>query len=194
MASEVSTVQDNPSAQELTRELAEAREQQAASAEILRVLSGSPRDLRRVCSEIAMSAARLCDANDAAIGEVDGNDLHLVAHHGPIPTTAVVPLRRGALPARAALDRQIIHIPDLQAETAEYPDGSDRARRLGFRTILAVPLVRAGEAIGTISIRRTEVRPFTDRQIDLLKTFADQAAIAIENVRLFTGLEEKITR
>jgi two-component system, NtrC family, sensor kinase len=192
MPSEVSTVRDNQSVQQLTRELAEAREQQAASAEILRVLSGSPRDLRRVCAEIAASAARLCEANDAAIGQVDGNDLHLIAHHGPIPTTAVVPLRRGALPARAALDRQIIHIPDLQAETAEYPDeGSDRARRLGFRTILAVPLIRAGQAIGTISIRRTEVRPFADRQIDLLKTFADQAAIAIENVRLFTELEEK---
>src|SRR5262245_3666473 len=185
MPSETSTRCADQSVEELRRELAEAREQQTATAEILRVISSSPTDLQRVFAGIATSAARLCDAYDTVIRLVDDEVLHLVAHHGPIPTTPVGPLGRGAVPGRAALDCQTIHIGDLQAETAEYPEGSERARRLGFRTILAVPLIRAGDAIGVIVVRRTEVRPFTDRQIDLLKTFAHQAVIAIENSRLF---------
>jgi GAF domain-containing protein len=94
-------------------------------------------------------------------------------------------MTRGVLAGRAVLDRQTIHVTDLQAETCEYPEGSDIARRLGLRTNLAVPLIHAGEAIGVVIVRRTEVRPFTDRQIDLLRTFATQAAIALENTRLF---------
>src|SRR5215467_617948 len=110
--------------QELTRELshargelAEAQERQAATAEILRVISSSPTDLQRVFAEIAAGAARLCDAYDAAIGQVDGEVLRLAAHHGPIPTTPVVSLKRGVVPGRAALERRTIHIADLQAET-----------------------------------------------------------------------------
>jgi signal transduction histidine kinase len=165
-------------------ELAEAREQQAATAEILRVISSSPADPQRVFQEIAASAARLCDAYDAVIRQVDGEVLRLVAHHGPIATTEMVPLVRGHIQGRAVLDRQTIHVGDLQSQ-ADYPESSDRARSLGFRAALAVPLIPAGKAIGVIIIRRTEARPFTDRQIDLLKTFADQAVIAIENTRLF---------
>src|SRR5262245_9460125 len=181
MPTEIPTVRSDQSVEGLRRELAEAREQQAASAEILRVIASSPMHLKRVCAEIAASAARLCDAYDAAIGQVEGDTLRLVAHYGPIPTTPVVPLIPGALPARAVLERRTVHVADLQAETDAYPEGSDRARRLGFRTILAVPLLRAGEAIGTITIRRSEARPFSSRQIDLLQTFADQPVIAIEN-------------
>src|SRR5262245_32981085 len=171
-------------------ELAEAREQQAATAEILRVISSSPMDLKRVFAEIATGATRLCDAHDATILQVDGDSIRLVAHHGPLPTTAPVgqstmPLTRGVTSGRAILDRQTIHVADLQAEMDEYPQSSDLARRIGFRTALATPLIHAGEAIGVIGIRRTEVRPFTEKQIELLKTFADQAVIAIENTRLF---------
>jgi signal transduction histidine kinase len=175
--------------EELERELAEAREQQAATAEILRVISRSPTDLQGVFEEIAASAARLCEAYDASVLQVDGDCQRLVAHHGPIPAIPIgrdsLPLARGVVTGRAVLDRQAIHVADVLTESDQYPEGSDNARRLGHRTVLAVPLISAGEAIGVIVVRRTQVRPFTDRQIDLLKTFADQAVIAIENTRLF---------
>src|SRR4030095_15676993 len=101
-----------------------------------------------------------------------------------------IPLIRGTATGRAVLDRRTIHVPDLQAEVDEYPASIVLARSYGFRTVLNVPLLRGAEAIGAVSIRRTEARPFTDRQIELLKTFADQAMIAIENVRLFNETKE----
>jgi len=175
-----------------SRELAEAREQQVTTAEILRVISSSPTDLQPVFSEIAANAARLCDAYDAVILQVASDDiLRVVAHHGPIPPADTLPLTRGIATARAVLDRKTNHVADLQAETDEYPEGSEFARRLGHRTNLNVPLIRAGEAIGAIAIRRDEVRPFTDKQIALLKTFADQAVIAIENTRLFEEVQAR---
>jgi signal transduction histidine kinase len=183
------------SVEELRRELAEAREQQAATAEILAAISSSPTDPYRVFAEIAASAARLCDADNATIND---DHLQLLARYGPLSTAGPVgqfTLRptRGSVIARAVIDRKMIHVADLQAETGDFPEDSDFAQRFGFRTIVAVPLMRAGEAIGAISLRRPEVRPFTDRQIDLLKTFANQAVIAIENARLFEEVQARTT-
>src|SRR5262245_4242259 len=171
--------------EELKRGLTDAQEQQAATAEILKVISSSPTDLKRVFAVVARNAARLCDANDAAIFQVDGGNLCLVAHHGPIAVPGTFPLVRGLVIGRAVLDRRTIHIDDAQTKGEEYPEGADIALRLGFRTNLAVPLICKGAAIGVINIRRNEARPFSDRHVDLLETFADQAIIAIENTRLF---------
>src|SRR5262245_32645829 len=139
MPSEVSTVGGNQSVEQLRRELAAAREQQAATAQVLAAISNSPTDPNRFFADIAASAARLCDAYDATIHQVDRDQLRLVAHHGPILTGSSMPLVRGALLGRAVLERREIQIADLSAETAEYPEGSEAARRLGFRTTLAVP-------------------------------------------------------
>jgi two-component system, NtrC family, sensor kinase len=176
-------------AEALKRE-AEALEQQTATAEILQVISGSPTDLQPVFDTIVRSAGRLCDAFDAVIYRRDGDTLHLVAHEGPIPTASMQALIRGWTPGRAVLDGRTVHVADIQAEADEFPEGSEIARRLGNRTVLSMPLMRKdGLAIGAIMVRRTEARLFTDRQVALLRTFADQAVIAIENVRLFTELQ-----
>ncbi|HEV2053570.1 MAG TPA: GAF domain-containing protein [Methylomirabilota bacterium] len=180
--------------QEKTRALTEALEQQTATSEILHVISNSPTDVRSVLDAVAESAARLCDSLDSGIFRVDGNMVRLVAHKGPIPaagraTPPDSPLVRGTVNGRAIMERRTIQVADLQAETQEFPEGSARARQIGWRTQLSVPLLREGTVIGVISLRRTAVRPFTDTQISLLQTFADQAVIAIENVRLFTELQ-----
>src|SRR5262249_14599936 len=109
----------------------------------------------------------------------------------PVHAPGQFPLVRGTPMGRVVLERRTIHVADLQTEVEEFPEGSAFARLLGFRTILQVPLLSGGEAIGVISVRRTETRPFTDRQVELLQTFADQAVIAIENVRLFTELQAR---
>jgi len=178
---------------EANRDLTEALEQQTATSEILRVISQSPTDVDPVLDALVKSAARFCGAYDAVIFLPEGDNLRAAAHHGPIPQDAalLVPLVRGTVAGRALLEQRATHVADLQAEVQEFPEGSVFARQLGHRTTLSVPLVRESVAIGVIQLRRTEVNPFSDKQIALLQSFADQAVIAIENVRLFKELQER---
>ncbi len=172
--------------------LSEALEQQTATSEVLRVIAGSPTDLQLVLDTVAASAARLCEATNAQIFHFDSDVLKLAANYGDFPAIQERPVSRGSVIGRAFIDRQTTHVHDLAAEVeTEYPDTKDPQQRFGQRTVLATPLLRKGIPIGVVVIRRIEVRPFTDKQIALLKTFADQAVIAIENVRLFTELQEK---
>src|SRR5262245_36406211 len=178
-------------------QLREALEQQTATSEILRVIASSPTDLQPVLDVVVESAARLCESNDAQIFRLEENILRRVAVYGDIPAGQIgdeIAVERGSLSGRAVMDRHAIHIHDLEAEPeAEFPLTKTAQKRLGVRarTVLAMPLLREGFPIGAIAIRRTEVRPFTDTQIALLQTFADQAVIAIENVRLFKELQER---
>jgi GAF domain-containing protein len=177
------------------RELTTALDTQTATSDILRVIASSPTDVQPVFDTVAESAASLCKASDTSIFRLDGDRLRRVAHHGSIPAGVIgeftIPLVRGSFAGRCVLDGRIVHIADGQTEANEFPEGSEFARRLGFRAILLVPLLREGVAIGAITLRRTEPRLFTERQVTLLKTFADQAVIAIENVRLFTELQTR---
>jgi GAF domain-containing protein len=174
-------------------QLNEALEQQAATSEILGVIASSPTDIQPVLDTVAENAARLCEATDAVIQRVDGNYLRRMAQYGSIPTSDIpLLISRGWPAGRAVVDRRTIHVSDVLAEVeTEFPDARLLQQAQGTRTILIAPLIREGVPIGTIVIRRTEVRPFTDKQIALLKTFADQAVIAIENVRLFKELQER---
>src|SRR4029450_10084657 len=178
----------------LFNELKESLEQQTATSEILGVIASSPTDIQPVLAAVAENAARVCNSFDAQIWRIEGDMVRKVANYGVVsPVTPVGetrPIRRGSLSGRAILDQQPVHVHDVLAEREEdYADVWHSLKSLGIRTGLAVPLIREGTPIGAITIRRNEVRPFSEKQIKLLETFADQAVIAIENVRLFQELE-----
>ena len=149
----------------LTRERDEALEQRTATAEVLKIISTSPTQLQPVLEAVVRSAARFCEADDVTIFELDGQDLRAAAHWGAVSQDIGVrfPLR-GHVSGRIVLERRPVHVIDLQAETEEFPEGSAFAKRLGHRTTAGVPLLREGEVVGTILLRRAEVNPFTDKQ------------------------------
>ena len=171
-------------------ELTESLEQQTAMAEILRVISSSPADLQRVMDVVAERAAHLCGADNVVAYRLDGWVLRAMAVHGPWPTEEIQ-LSRGVPSGRAVLDRATIHVPDVRAAGDEYPDAQSRAVRTNTHAILVAPLLRKGEAVGTITMRRDKPGPFSEKQVKLLEIFAAQAVIAIENVRLFQELEAR---
>ena len=175
----------------LFQELKEALEQQTATSEILGVIASSPTDIQPVLDAIAQNAARVCGADDATIRLLDGEEMVFAAHFGTIPPGGQGRRTLGfrSVGNQALVQRRTIHIPDLQAESESFPDSSHMGT--GIRTFLVTPLLREGTGIGVMTIRRTEEKPFTDRQVALLETFAAQAVIAIENVRLFQQLQAR---
>ena len=157
------------------------------------MIASSPTDVGPVLRAIVENACGLCEAHDAVALLRDGDDLRIGAHHGPIPIDIEKwPINRRWTAGRAFVDQKPVHVRDLLAdESADFTDGRELSRRMGHRSILSVPLLRENESIGAIVLRRTEVHPFSDKQIKLLQTFADQAVIAIGNVRLFEEVQAK---
>jgi GAF domain-containing protein len=178
---------------DLAAALASAREQQAAVSDILRVISRS-KDLQEVFDVIATSARRFCSAEDAMVALVEGDQLVGKAHDGEVGfVVGSVPLDRQLPAAGCVVEGRTVHVRDIQTDPSEhFKTAREIAVRYGIHTVLATPMFHDGKAIGSITLRRTEARPFTDEQIELVRTFADQAVIAIENVRLFNETKEAL--
>ena len=181
--------------QKRTEDLSESLQQQTATADVLKTISRSTFDLQAVLDALVGSAAKLCDAESAFIFRLDGSAYHLAASHGFSDEYRQYIMRhpiepgRNTLVGRAALEARTIHLPDCMADP-EYA-WSESQKIGGYRTMLGVPLLREGIPMGVMALTRSSVRPFTDKQIELVTTFADQAVIAIENVRLFESVEAR---
>jgi two-component system, NtrC family, sensor kinase len=176
-----------------TRDLAESLQQQTATGDVLKVIASSPTDVGPALQAIVESACAFCNAYDAGVLLKIGNDLHFSAHHGPIRTGQQPrPISREWVVGRSVLDKVPVQVSDFQApEAAEFPEGQRQSREQGHRSTLSVPLLREGEAIGAIALRRVEPVAFTNKQVALLQTFADQAVIAIGNVQLFDEVQAR---
>ncbi|HEY8807659.1 MAG TPA: GAF domain-containing protein, partial [Candidatus Limnocylindria bacterium] len=179
----------------LFNETKEALERQTAISEILRVISASPTDVRPVLEAIVENALRFCAAENAIVMLPAGDHLRLAAHRGPLPLPSDLryPNDGTSMNSRAFLEARTIAVQDLQTE-AEFPRGAENARAGGYHAVVVAPLLRDGVAIGTIGLRRSEARPFNEREVGALETFATQAVVAIENVRLFNETKEALER
>jgi len=176
-----------------TTDLTESLEQQTAIGEILRVISNSPSDVQPVLASVAEHAAHICEAQFANIVIVENDILRVAVRFGEVgrPVGEQIPLDRSTIAGRSIIDMRPIQIADLQLAGAEFALGRQYATEIGYRTVLGMPLMKEGRALGSIVILRTEVRPFEQEHVALLSTFADQAAIAIENVRLFEAEQQR---
>jgi GAF domain-containing protein len=179
------------------RELTEALEQQTATSEILRTIARAQTDVQPVFDTIVRSAAQLCHATTTAVFLTEGGMVYHPASYGSAPEALAAiqarfprPLDRETAAGTAILTRSVIHVPDVQ-ESSAVEFARETGRVVGFRSLLSVPMLRQGEAVGAINVTRREAGPFSDADVALLKTFADQAVIAIENVRLFKELETR---
>jgi len=190
----------------LRQELAETLEQQTALGQVLGIIARSPGDVQSVLDAVAEHAVRVCDAAAAVIFRVEGNTIRPVARHGAFPAGFEVPgrlaieggagastaLGRDTVVGRAVVDRATVRIADLaEAVKVEFPTSRQFQERFQYRAVVATPLLRKNDAIGVLYVQRYEPLPFSEKQIELLQTFADQAVIAIENAGLFEGLEQR---